>query len=98
MTNDVFHPIFPHGERVALVERVDKPGAIAVARRGARFVCPLPDGYDQYTQVRWVNGFIIVTHPKFPPMLADVNTGKVTHITPEAAQAALADYELPRLH
>lgn len=93
-----WHPIFPHGERVAVVERVDRPGLLGVAMRGGRFVVNLPEGYDELTQVGWVDGWIFVMHPKFPPMLADTTTGKLSPMNPEAAQVALARYELPRLH
>lgn len=91
------HPAFPGGARVAVVERRDVPGALGVAMLGGRYVVPLPAGYDQRTQVAWVQGWIFVIHPDQPTMLADTTTGELGPTNDSALAAMLAAYEAPQL-
>ncbi len=68
--------------RVTLVERQGFPGKLGVAVRGGKFVCPLPDGYDGHTRVNVDQaGWVLVTHPKLPPLLCDPTTGATNPIT-----------------
>lgn len=67
----------PQGINVILVERRDKPGALGVAVRDGRFVCPLPEAYDGYTSAVLDSGFVLVTHPTLPPLMAFPETGRV---------------------
>lgn len=70
-------PIFERGLRVALVERVGMPGKLGVCTPGG-VVCPLPDGYDGKTSVNVdAKGWVLVTHPVLPPLLADTTKGEV---------------------
>lgn len=91
------NPIFPHGERVTVVERKDKPGALGVAMNGGRFVVPLPVGYDDRTRVLWVDGWIGVLHPDRPPMLADTTTGKLEPMNEQARGSFERAYTAPNL-
>ncbi len=88
-------PEFEKGLRVMLVERVGFPGKLGVAVNGGKFVCPLPDGYDGRSRVNVdTQGWILVAHPKMPPLLADPSTGKVYPITVDINQA---DITMPKL-
>ena len=70
-----------HVIRVMLVERTDYPGRLGVAVRGGRYVCPLPAGYDDDTRVNVDDmGYVLVAHPKLPPLLCDPTTGTVQPI------------------
>lgn len=91
------HPIFPRGERVTVVERKDKPGALGVAMNGGLFVVPLPDGYDMRTRVLWVDGWIGVLHPDMPPMLADTTTGRLEPMNEQALGSFQRAYAAPNL-
>lgn len=96
MTGRYFHP-FDGGVRVMLVKRADGPNAFGVAMKGGRFVVPLPKGYDGYTQIRWVEGWIVVTHPDQPALLADTTTGTLSPLNDHALAAAMRDYRAPKL-
>lgn len=87
------HPAFPEGARVALVRQLQDPRYFGVAMKGGRFVCKLPLGYDGQTSVRWINGFIVVAHPKLPPLLADttVRGGKTEPLSKEQFERMKAD-------
>ena len=80
-------PIHEQGMRVALVERVDKPGLLGVSVRGGRFVCPLPEGYDGQTSCTMQDGYVLVAHPVLPPLRCDPTTGKVQLIEAGHVQA-----------
>lgn len=67
----------PEGTNAVLVERRDTPGALAVAVRHGRYVCPLPEGYDGLTSVVTESGWVLVTHPTLPPLIADPHHGIV---------------------
>lgn len=90
------HPVFRHGNRVALMEIIGKPGHFGVAMDGGHFVVALPPGYDGRTEVRWIQGWIIVSHPDMPAILADTSTGKVGPMNEHALAAAMAMYAPPR--
>lgn len=90
------HPAFPGGARVAVVENKGQPGLLGVAMKGGHYVVPLPEGYDDQTKVGWVNGWIFVVHPDFPPMLADTTTGKLNPMCEEAYGTLMANYEYPK--
>lgn len=87
ITKEIMHPIFQSGTRVALVESIDKPGMLAVAVRGGRYVCPLPEGYDMNTSITMHEGYVLVAHPYLPPLQCDTNTGTVNLISPDHIQA-----------
>lgn len=63
-----------------LVERSDLPGALGVAVRGGRFVCPLPPGYDGQVSLCVHKGYILVAHPSMPPLECNPNTGETKQI------------------
>lgn len=67
----------PEGINVVLVERRDKPGALGVAVRHGRYVCALPEAYDGYTSAVVDSGFVLITHPTLPPLMAFPETGRV---------------------
>lgn len=52
-------------------------GGFGVTKRGARYVCELPAGYDHNVGLLPSDGKIIVTHPNLPALIADCETGKV---------------------
>ena len=80
-------PEFMKGIRVMLVERVGMPGKLGVAVSGGKLVCPLPDGYDGQTRVNLDEaGWVLIAHPKMPPLLADPSTGLVHPITQDINQ------------
>lgn len=91
---DDIQPIFPHGERVALVERMDIPGALGVAKRGGKVVCPLPIGYDMHTSVTYHKGYVLVAHPGMPPLQCDTTTGEVKKIDPAHIAAQPGKFKL----
>lgn len=72
--------------RVALVERIDSPGALGVAMRGARFVMPLPDGYDAETSVMWHEGYVLVAHPNLPALQVDFAAHTINIVDPTHVQ------------
>lgn len=78
-------PIFAPGVRVALVKRSDGPNLFGVAMNGGKHVVALPPEYDGMTAVNYLDGWIIVSHPKHPPLLADTTTGKHSRMNPELA-------------
>ena len=78
---------FGDGIRVRLVERVDAPGKLGAAMDGGRFVCPLPDGYDEDTSITYERGWVIVAHPLLPPLSCDMNTGTVTEMNDDLIKA-----------
>jgi hypothetical protein len=43
------------------------------------------------TNVRWINGWIIVAHPNMPPLLADTTTGKTAPLDPAQSAADARD-------
>ena len=97
------HPMFESGARVALVQMLRDKTRFGVAMAGGRYVVALPEGYDGRTAVHWVQGWIIVTHPDLPPLLADTSTGRTGPMNEHAMQAAMAAYIPPasgvmRLH
>ena len=60
---------------------VFNPGyGIGVAVKGARFVCPLPKGYQgQGLALALIDkGRLIVTHPDLPPLVIDPHGGVTT--------------------
>lgn len=73
--------------KAILVERKDKPGALGVYRRGAQFVCALPDGYDGQTSLAVHQGYVLVAHPILPPLQCDMLTGTVKLIEPGHIEA-----------
>lgn len=73
--------------RAQLVERKDRPGMLGVHLQGGRFVCPLPVGYDGRTSVTFHQGYLLVAHPDFPPLLADPSRGTVQLIDPGHIEA-----------
>lgn len=83
----------PAAARVALVRDVTDKRYFGVAMRGGRFVVRLPLGYDGRTNVRWLNGWIFVTHPDplLPPLLADTTTGLTSVIAPQQLETIIAD-------
>lgn len=87
------NPIFPAAARVALVRMAQDKRFFGVAMRGGRYVVQLPLGYDGRTNVRWINGYIVVVHPdpQLPPLLADTTTGKTAALDPTQYQQMLAD-------
>jgi hypothetical protein len=88
---------FDAGVRVMLVKRADGPNLFGVAMAHGRYVVPLPRGYDGLTELRWVSGWIIVSHPTMPPLLADTTTGKTAPMNDQALAAALHDYQAPKI-
>ncbi len=52
-------------------------GRLGVAKRGARFVCALPAGYDHNVGIMPQDGRLIVTRPGMPTLIADCETGIV---------------------
>ena len=70
-----------------LVERVDAPGRLGAALAGGRFVCALPEGYDADTSIVYERGWVIVAHPKLPPLSCNTNDGTVTEMNDELIQA-----------
>lgn len=83
----------PAAARVALVRDVADKRYFGVAMRGGRFVVRLPLGYDSRTLVRWVNGWIFVTHPDpdLAPLLADTTTGTTSPLDPQQLEGIIAD-------
>lgn len=66
--------------KARLVERKDLPGALGVAVRGGRFVCPLPPGYDDQVSLCCHMGYVLVAHPTMPPLQCDPSTGQTQRI------------------
>jgi hypothetical protein len=66
--------------KARLVERTDLLGALGVAVRGGRFVCPLPPGYDGQVSLCCHKGYVLVAHPTMPPLQCDPTTGEVKQI------------------
>lgn len=88
---------FEQGIRVALVKRKDGPNLFGVAMAGGRHVVPLPSQYDGRTSVFWVQGWIIVTHPDEPSLLADTTLGTTSPMNEHAMAAAMMAFQAPRL-
>lgn len=65
----------PQAIKAMLVERKDRPGLLGVYRAGARFVCPLPEGYDGRCSLVVHKGYVLVAHPELPPLQCDMNSG-----------------------
>ena len=69
-------PEFEQGIKAMLVECRDLPGALGVAKNGARFVVPLPAGYDGQSSVCYHEGHVLVAHPSLPALECDFDTGR----------------------
>ena len=80
----------PEGVNAVLVERRDRPGLLGVAVRNGHFVCPLPEGYDGETSVFCESGWVLVTHPILPPLIADPHTGTVSLVDAKLLPRSLA--------
>lgn len=52
-------------------------GKIGVTKEGARFVCPLPRGYDWNVGILPTDGRLLITLPGMPTLVADCETGTV---------------------
>lgn len=68
-------PEFEQGMKAMLVERKDAPGLLGVAVAGARFVVPLPNGYNGKTSICVYQGYVLVAHPELPPLRVDPTRG-----------------------
>lgn len=73
-------PEFVAGVKAMLVERRDIPGALGVAKNGAKLVLPLPPGYDGQTSICFHKGYVLVAHPSLPALQCDFETGRVEPI------------------
>ena len=97
MTDDIYN-----GARVALVQMARDTSRFGVSMKGGRYIVALPLGYDGRTAVHWVQGWIIVSHPELPALLADCTTGKTSPMNESALAAAQMAYVAPtglmRLH
>lgn len=80
--------------RAMLVERVDAPGLLGVAVRGARFVVALPEGYNGQTSICVHNGYVLIAHPMLPPLQVDPTTGKFQIIDPQHIDALPGQHRL----
>lgn len=83
--------IFNAASRVALVRDVKDKRFFGIAMRGGKYTVRLPLGYDGTCNVRWVNGWIFVTHAYLPPLLADTTTGKTSALDPAQLESIIAD-------
>ncbi len=52
-------------------------GRLGVAKEGARFVCPLPKGYDWNVGILPQDGMLLITLPGMPTLVANCETGHV---------------------
>lgn len=52
-------------------------GRLGVTKEGARYVCPLPKGYDWNVGILPQDGRLIITRPNMPTLVADCETGTV---------------------
>jgi hypothetical protein len=73
-------PEFEQGIRAMLVERRDVPGALGVAKNGAKFVLPLPPGYDGRSSVCYHDGHVLIAHPTLPALRCDFELNKLEEI------------------
>ena len=55
---------------------VERMGGWGVAKKGGRYVCPLPPEYDHNVGIIPHDGMILVTHPTLPKLVCDTETGK----------------------
>lgn len=69
----------PSSTEASIVRNPDR-GTLGVAVRGARFVCPLPKGYTEHSQVADFFGVIVVVHPGLPPLLLDTERGRCVEV------------------
>jgi hypothetical protein len=52
-----------------------------VAIRGFRYVCQLPEGYDELSVIRDVaDGMVLLAHPLHPPLVCDPRDGSVREV------------------
>lgn len=60
---------------------VKRMGGWGVAKRGGRYVCPLPPEYDHNVGILPHDGKLLVTHPNLPTLVCDTETGKCRKAT-----------------
>src|ERR1035437_7770546 len=61
-------------EDIGIRKPVIHMGGWGVAKKGGRFVCPLPKEYDHNVGIIAHDGMIIVTHPSLPKLVCDTET------------------------
>lgn len=66
--------------RATLMQRVDRKDLFGVHMLGAKFTCPLPEGYDALTEVYYAGGRVFVTRPGQKTLVCDFNTGTTRSI------------------
>lgn len=87
-------PITDEDVKAVIVERKDRPGLLGVAVRDGRFVVPLPEGYDGRTSVVYESGWVLVTHPTLPPLIADPSAGIARPMDPTLLPRSLIRHAL----
>lgn len=86
---------FDLGIRVTLVQRKDGVG-FGIAREDKRVVA-LPDGYDGYTGLFYLDGWIGVFHPELPSLSLNPLTDQFNLMTEEMERDFRRCYQPPVL-